>query len=144
MNILTSVLEKWCQATGQWSVKSETLLDRLFYLCPYENSDYRNTTSRAVIFTLPFSGCRDAKRPRFHFGLFHVRTLFTAYPCSWLQDPSAPSSMVEFTGSEGSYVLITTADNQQKLVPVAQIVSVMQQQQQQQQPDQSQEDSVLS
>ena len=52
--------------------------------------------------------------------------------------------MVEFTGSEGSYVLITTADNQQKLVPVAQIVSVMQQQQQQQQPDQSQEDSVLS
>jgi hypothetical protein len=50
---------------------------------------------------------------------------------------------MEFSGSEGSYVLITTADNQQKLVPVAQIVSAMQQQQQHQPDDQSQEDSVL-
>ncbi len=48
---------------------------------------------------------------------------------------------MELTGTdEGGYVLITTADNQQKLVPVAQFVSAMQQQQQQHQQE---EDNIL-
>ena len=46
-------------------------------------------------------------------------------------------SSVDMTGvDEGGYVLITTNDNQQKLVPVAQFVSVMQQQQHQKQQQQ--------
>lgn len=57
---------------------------------------------------------------------------------------SASSSVVDFSGSEGGFVLITTADNEQKLVPVAQIVSVMQQQQQQQEERQNQQDPDLS
>jgi hypothetical protein len=57
--------------------------------------------------------------------------------------PVSSSAVVELSDSdEGGYVLIATADNQQKLVPVAQFVSAMKQQQQQQQ-QQQQHNSVL-